>query len=97
MKTKDKTIVLDLPTSYRLSSKEYFAALEHNNAIANRKGTEMTVTKTGYTCQGSVRGSCGHVHRTIRSYKRCCARDQRGCRAKAATLTATPATPTDRN
>lgn len=33
----------------------------------------------GYTTQGSVRGSCGHVHRTERAAEACAARDERGC------------------
>ena len=32
-----------------------------------------------YTCRGSVRGGCGHRHRTLEGAARCCAADQRGC------------------
>ena len=38
--------------------------------------------KNGYVCSGSVRGECGHVHRTLRGAARCLARDQRGCRSQ---------------
>ena len=33
--------------------------------------------KTYYEAIGSVRGSCGHKHRTQESAERCCERDQR--------------------
>jgi hypothetical protein len=32
---------------------------------------------TSYTAEGSVRGSCGHNHRTIKAAFDCCAKDQR--------------------
>lgn len=32
-----------------------------------------------YTTEGSVRGSCGHEHRTLDAVLRCLERDQRGC------------------
>ena len=42
---------------------------------------DETMTFTGpYTCRGSVRGSCGHKHRTIDAAAKCCASDQSGCR-----------------
>lgn len=34
---------------------------------------------TTYTCVGSVRGSCGHDHKTIAAAVRCNDRDQKGC------------------
>jgi hypothetical protein len=34
---------------------------------------------TTYTTQGSVRGSCGHSHRTVSSALRCLQRDQHAC------------------
>lgn len=39
----------------------------------------MTKTCT-YTCTGSVRGGCGHKHRTIEAAIRCCRADQRDCK-----------------
>ena len=39
-------------------------------------------TKTRYTTRGSVRGACGHQHRTILGALRCLARDQSGCKAQ---------------
>jgi hypothetical protein len=35
-----------------------------------------------YTTIGSVRGCCGHDHRSIGAAQRCLARDARGCRAQ---------------
>ena len=32
-----------------------------------------------YTTMGSVRGCCGHKHRTIEAAKRCIDRDHAGC------------------
>lgn len=34
---------------------------------------------TTYTLTGSVRGNCGHNHRTIEAAAECCLRDQRDC------------------
>jgi len=34
---------------------------------------------THYTTRGSVRGCCGHKHRTIEAANRCQRDDQRGC------------------
>lgn len=39
--------------------------------------TEPTVAY--YTTEGSVRGSCGHQHRTYGAAEKCIARDQAGC------------------
>lgn len=39
----------------------------------------MTETKTIYTTYGSVRGCCGHRHRTPEAAQACIDRDQRGC------------------
>jgi hypothetical protein len=36
-------------------------------------------TKTTYTTLGSVRGGCGHAHRTIGGALRCLQRDINGC------------------
>jgi hypothetical protein len=33
-----------------------------------------------YTCWGSVRGGCGHAHRSVQAAFACCRRDQNGCR-----------------
>jgi len=35
-----------------------------------------------WTTSGSVRGWCGHWHRTRGGAERCLARDRRGCRAQ---------------
>ena len=32
-----------------------------------------------YICRGSVRGDCGHQHRTMTGAARCLRRDQSGC------------------
>jgi hypothetical protein len=32
-----------------------------------------------YTTQGSVRGCCGHQHKTIKTAQRCINRDHAGC------------------
>ncbi len=32
-----------------------------------------------YTCWGSVRGHCGHIHETVGGAERCVAQDNRGC------------------
>ena len=37
---------------------------------------------TTYTTRGSVRGSCGHNHRTIATACRCLKADQAGCRSQ---------------
>ena len=42
--------------------------------------TTETTTRT-YTTRGSVRGECGHAHRTYRAAARCAERDQRLCAA----------------
>ena len=34
---------------------------------------------TTYTTRGSVRGCCGHNHRTIETAQKCLDRDQSGC------------------
>lgn len=39
-------------------------------------------TATTYTTQGSVRGCCGHQHRTIEAAQRCAARDHAGCKSQ---------------
>ena len=39
----------------------------------------MTTNRTAYTTIGSVRGCCGHQHRTIEAAKRCADRDHAGC------------------
>ena len=36
---------------------------------------------TIYYAAGSVRGECGHAHRTLAGADGCCERDHRGCRA----------------
>ncbi len=33
-----------------------------------------------YTCIGSVRGCCGHKHRSLKTAARCLDRDIKGCR-----------------
>jgi hypothetical protein len=35
-----------------------------------------------YTCWGSVRGNCGHYHKSIEAAEKCIARDDRGCAAQ---------------
>lgn len=37
--------------------------------------------KTHYVAHGSVRGSCGHKHRSIATAQACCDRDQFDCRS----------------
>lgn len=37
---------------------------------------------TTYTCTGSVRGNCGHQHRTLSAAVRCNERDQDGCHSQ---------------
>ena len=39
-------------------------------------------TMTTYTTRGSVRGSCGHNHRTMAAAVRCLLSDQAGCRSR---------------
>jgi len=41
--------------------------------------TTTTTKSATYICTGSVRGECGHQHRTQEAAERCLARDQRGC------------------
>ena len=41
--------------------------------------TKGETTMTTYTTYGSVRGGCGHRHKTIRAAEHCLDRDQRGC------------------
>ena len=36
---------------------------------------------TTYTTYGSVRGGCGHKHRTIETACRCAQKDQRDCKS----------------
>ena len=38
--------------------------------------------KVRYECVGSVRGWCGHYHRTITGAFRCLERDRAGCRGQ---------------
>lgn len=35
-----------------------------------------------YTTRGSVRGSCGHLHRTAVAAQECLSRDARGCHSQ---------------
>lgn len=35
-----------------------------------------------FTCTGSVRGSCGHLHATRANAEKCLAKDARGCAAR---------------
>lgn len=37
-------------------------------------------TATTYTTQGSVRGCCGHQHRTIEAAQQCVSRDHARCK-----------------
>lgn len=37
---------------------------------------------TTYTTRGSVRGCCGHHHRSVSAAVRCIAADQSGCRSQ---------------
>lgn len=37
---------------------------------------------TIYTCRGSVRGSCGVKHRTVKGANECMGRDQAWCRSQ---------------
>lgn len=37
-------------------------------------------TEIYYTCVGSIRGKCGHAHRTIENAEKCCADDQSACK-----------------
>ena len=39
-------------------------------------------TSIHYTTTGSVRGECGHWHRSLRGAIRCIERDQKGCRGQ---------------
>ena len=38
------------------------------------------MTNETYICKGSVRGECGHKHRTVEAAVACCARDQKAIR-----------------
>lgn len=38
--------------------------------------------ETTYTCVGSVRGACGHRHRTLSGAVRCAEADRAGCEAQ---------------
>ncbi len=40
----------------------------------------MTIVADSYTTYGSVRGDCGHQHRTVEAAQRCADRDMRDCR-----------------
>lgn len=42
--------------------------------------TTKTTETTTYTTYGSVRGACGHHHRSIGAATRCAAKDQRDCK-----------------
>lgn len=35
-----------------------------------------------YTTTGSVRGGCGHSHRTIKAAAECCRKDQADCKSQ---------------
>ena len=37
-----------------------------------------------YICIGSVRGDCGHRHRSIEAARECCDRDRRACELQGA-------------
>ena len=37
---------------------------------------------TTYTTRGSVRGECGHQHRSLRTAEKCRRRDADGCRSQ---------------
>lgn len=43
--------------------------------------TVLTELDGPFTCDGDVRGDCGHKHTSIRTASRCLRRDQRGCRS----------------
>jgi hypothetical protein len=40
------------------------------------------MTMNTYTTDGSVRGDCGHRHRTLSGAIQCLARDQAGCKSQ---------------
>ncbi len=40
---------------------------------------EREAEMTEYVAKGSVRGTCGYVHRTVEGAARCALRDQRAC------------------
>lgn len=43
--------------------------------------TATTPTTTRYIARGSVRGDCGHLHRSLHAAERCVEADQRACRS----------------
>lgn len=40
------------------------------------------MTKPTYYCDGSVRGHCGHKHRTVETAIACLERDSQGCKSQ---------------
>lgn len=46
---------------------------------AFRQHLAAEVAAARYTTRGSVRGGCGHLHRTADAARACLQRDQRGC------------------
>ena len=44
---------------------------------------------SGYTCKGSVRGSCGLEHATLAEAHRCCEADRAACTSPPDSLTRT--------
>jgi len=46
------------------------------------RGIDRERRVTYYTTSGSVRGQCGHHHRTREAAERCLERDRRGCRSQ---------------
>ena len=55
-----------------------------NNRANTKERREMTTKHTEiiekYTTWGSVRGCCGHMHKTADAAERCIAKDDRGCK-----------------
>lgn len=53
---------------------------EYNQRPTGRNKGTITMSSY-YIAHGSVRGSCGHKHRTIAAAQACCEKDQRDCQS----------------
>lgn len=49
---------------------------------SNNQAKGEMMNKTYYFCNGSVRGNCGHHHKTVEAAAKCAERDCAGCRAQ---------------
>ncbi len=65
---------------YRLAKLDV-TAIQRSDSPPTRQPETETMNIT-YTTDGSVRGTCGHKHRTVEAAYKCLEEDQQGCESQ---------------